>query len=433
MSVAADTNLAGLDFLGALALSHHERSWEYFLVSVTSLALHRVRSRVTRRGRRAIIEDARGHRESLAQLMTVSTVPGLDAKFRRLCIQTAYRDLRDFRIFKVAYFALGLLAMAPIILILTFQLIDVYAPTFIASVVVLMIVATIIRLLNAELMKAVRILAPTLGASFIVIFLWTIVARTTFSQVSASEAVDMAVATLSGWLIAASWCFLLLASLAVALSTVAALTDAIEEYSSPETTIFGLMLRVGAFVSDESDFSDPESRREAMDKLERVARCIERGLTRRWRVPSSTLNRAIDFRMRGAAAAIREREVWIALPGQCTRRDLVDFSARFLETVASGKYDELPLGELPENPKRRLRAAVNVIRSILGAVLPISIVAIAGKYTRLLPEGATRVAIFVVASLLAVVSIMSLIDPGFVRRITTAKDLVTMLKDTKGA
>ncbi|WP_148307885.1 hypothetical protein [Actinoplanes friuliensis] len=225
---------------------------------------------------------------------------------------------------------------------------------------------------------------------------------------------------------------MLLAMAFLTVSILQSVVSKIEHRNAPRPVIFFAMLKMSEVASDAAKFEDDEVRRYCVNRLENAARCLEKGLAWQLRLASPSFNSVVQHRMRSAAEAVRERQVWLTLPEPQTGQDLLRFSLDVMSAVATGRYGELPLASSEITTKVKfVNALMGTGRIVLGAIVPVSLV-VALDATNVLRGGATSVALYAVASILAIISIMTLIDPGFTSRIATAKDVVGMFKEAGG-
>ncbi|MEU4216567.1 hypothetical protein [Actinoplanes sp. NPDC026623] len=365
-----------------------------------------------------------------------------NSELRKICTVIAYRLMRKRWILFLLYPTVSILMLLPAFYIITLPELFSEPKVFFSSAFAMLLFSVIIQRFTQRIFITFFIVVGLAAVGLLSALLWIALDRA-FGQIRAGEVFDGSGSSTSDVIsnlqesaellqavtISALMWLLLLATLTVVVASLSAIVNAAEVRASPRTTAFFAIAQAAAISHDEAEFRKDSSRRAAIQHLEEAARCLERGLEPAYSLPSANMNTIVHHRMRSSATAIREKQVWVALPAQQTAGDLLAFCLDMLNIIATGKYDHLPCAEVEPTAKNQLiKATIAFSRVIVGAVLPISLVVALDAMNIL--KGPVSVPVYVVASLLAAVSIITLIDPGFTGRIAAAKDVTTLFRDS---
>lgn len=166
----------------------------------------------------------------------------------------------------------------------------------------------------------------------------------------------------------------------------------------------------------------PEPLREALDSLEEVAQAIDIGVYRRARVREPATEQWLSQRTRARAEGIRDLKRAMCLPQHDTLNLVSTRLNEALECIAEGRWGDLPEAEVPTVPEERLRVrAVRALRDLTVGVMPLA--AVAALEARVGLEGGVATALWTFAVGLALVTVLSLLDPRLAEKLSLTKAL----------
>jgi len=378
--------------------------------------------------KKAIIKRANEGRAILVAALAAGSRPTASSRLRKLCLREAYIESRSQTIHAAA-FVLVAFIIAPAFSLFFFHFYMNSPRTNIAAIFALAICVALASAIGTRNGAMVGAVALGLALLIVLLFTWLASFDSGVNGDSPVDAMRWAAIPTQGFAAAIGVWFLLAAAAVIAITMIGTAITAVECRRFPEATMLFYILRVANATSTEQRFQDGRYRRRAILDLEYIARAIEHGLSRTPGI-SPELAAIVRARTNSAASAVREKQVWIALPGPQTRADILEFCLSLLQVLESGRYDQLPVATVAMTQKERItKSAVGVMRVLLGAVLPLAVVATLDALN-VLPGGTLGLGIYATFSLVAVVSVMTIIDPGFVSRIVTVKDLAAIFKDS---
>jgi hypothetical protein len=289
----------------------------------------------------------------------------------------------------------------------------------------------IIKGTGTTLLRALLGLTAISAMASVSVILWRAAFYRQMIDYSVLDATGIATRGMGTILLVASWWVIACIAAAVIIAIAGWLAEVYALRTRPQVVIFDHLLLLSRLLMGEDTIKNTRSRRQCIVWLGVVVDAIEKGLIPLLKTASSPADDVVRTRLLQCAAAVREKQIWIALPGERTRQDLLEFFMQIVSAIGTGLYDELPMGEVAGVSARgRVKAVGNTLRVIAGAIVPVAL-AISLQRAGYMPSGAAGVGIFVAASTIAVVSIMTLIDPSFIGRLTNAKDFMTILKDAR--
>lgn len=166
----------------------------------------------------------------------------------------------------------------------------------------------------------------------------------------------------------------------------------------------------------------PGPLREALDSLEQVAQAIEIGVCRRARVREPATEQWLRRHTRTRAEAIRDLKGAVCLPRHDTLTLVSTRLTEALKCIAEGRWGDLPEASAPAVPGERLRVrAGRALRDLTVGAMPLA--AVAGLDARVGLEGGVATALWTFAVGLAVVTVLSLLDPRLAEKLSLTKAL----------
>jgi hypothetical protein len=181
-------------------------------------------------------------------------------------------------------------------------------------------------------------------------------------------------------------------------------------------------------TSDAARFRDIGERARMCNKIEQVARILDRGLPSLLRTGRADVDAPVRRRLREAALHVRGYQVWMALPNSGSQRELLAACLRLYGALAVAEFDALPAGPLPNVPRaRRLGAVLRGLRTVVVASLPLVAVIVLRRFDVKLSEPLNSGAL-AVSALLAVAGLMNVLDASWSSRLAAVKDVLEPFK-----
>jgi len=196
----------------------------------------------------------------------------------------------------------------------------------------------------------------------------------------------------------------------------------------PEVAAFWITQDLSEWVADSKSFAKFQDRSENIRRLEGLARTFENGFGHAMQSPVDP--QAQPFAL--VAAHFRNLRSWIALPQSDTRRDLQCQFATTLNALASGEYHYLPRAEhaLAVSRTPMFRRLLNLGRTVVTGVLPLlALLVLDATKTDVDPRFHTTWLLGSVAW--ACVTYIAAMDPASAAKLTTTRDLLSVLTPRK--
>jgi len=166
--------------------------------------------------------------------------------------------------------------------------------------------------------------------------------------------------------------------------------------------------------------------------LENSAEILETYVPATIRVTDSSLTKWLQQRVRGNAAALRQRGRWVCSPQAGTRDLLIEDLATVLRHVSSGQWHYLPY-ESPQavNARLLLGEATTYLRLIIRAATPVLLLYV-WRATPMAPSDSSFSRLLVAAYTLSAVYLLVGLDPEIVSKIGAASSALRLLGGKSG-
>lgn len=153
-----------------------------------------------------------------------------------------------------------------------------------------------------------------------------------------------------------------------------------------------------------------------------MAQAIEIGLCRRARVREPATEQWLRRHTRARAEAIRDLKRAVCLPQHDTLKLVSTRLTEALTCIAEGRWGDLPEAHAPAVPEELLRVrAGRALRDLTVGAMPLA--AVAALDARVGLEGGVATALWTFAVGLAVVTVLSLLDPRLAEKLALTKAL----------
>ncbi|MFC3960560.1 hypothetical protein [Nocardia jiangsuensis] len=187
---------------------------------------------------------------------------------------------------------------------------------------------------------------------------------------------------------------------------------------------YSLLRKEGALATDAIKL-------EAIGTLRQAAESLYRSTPRQYRRLATFDRSVISGRCYQAAEVFKSYTLWVALPGRSTQEDLCQLLQESIVAIALGHYHDLPTVDKVKRPSLSLkfRAAFALIRSLLGGLIPISLI-ICVKFLGI-DVGGSTIANGMVVFALAWISIVliSALDSNLPTRLILVRDFIAAIKE----
>jgi hypothetical protein len=166
----------------------------------------------------------------------------------------------------------------------------------------------------------------------------------------------------------------------------------------------------------------PEALRATLDSFEEAALAIELGVCRRARVRELATAEWLTQHTRRRAEAIRDLKRAVCLPQQETFELVVNRLTQAYECITDGRWGDLPESLPPPRSTDSFRVrAGRAARELVGGILPLCVVAVLELTVGL--EGGLAAGAWTFAAGLALVTVLSLLDPRLSEKLSLTKAL----------
>ncbi|QFZ21620.1 hypothetical protein [Saccharothrix syringae] len=144
-----------------------------------------------------------------------------------------------------------------------------------------------------------------------------------------------------------------------------------------------------ALASSDEDFLKVGTRRRIVDRMGVVALVLRRGLWRVVRPPNALARSVLRHRCELAAQVAEMMCVWVVLPAKTTRGDFLDKVCGLVETLLSGRLDELPVEPLRGaiDLQSRFALLAGFVRRIVIGAVPLGALSALGLFGATVPDG----------------------------------------------
>ena len=214
-----------------------------------------------------------------------------------------------------------------------------------------------------------------------------------------------------------------------------ALTDSFgrEWRVSPDVIAFRRVVRLMAIVAARPD------RRAELERRARGARLIgsladdfQVRMGRALAVPDAANDALLREKLRQIASSIRSYQIDIVAPGPESWANLRNLARQTLFVRCTGSLGAWGMRPSDAQPKKRTRllAAGRHLRSLVVAVLPLSILIPLNILGYLKPDAVARTAM-TIGVIWAIVGLLAIVDPLFSARLQATKDIASLFKEPK--
>jgi hypothetical protein len=198
--------------------------------------------------------------------------------------------------------------------------------------------------------------------------------------------------------------------------------------ADPESYLFDhLRMALSTLVSE--DVATISRRRRLASHLAEAASVLDGAIPRRLWTGDSDARRVFRQRCREGAEALRQYQVWIALPASQTQADLALQIGRIIAVVCSGLYDYLPSAQVSARQLGR-RLATSILRLgrlMFVAIFPLIFMAWILPHLTLVPPSSESW-LRSLAIIWLIISLVFPLDPLFSPKIAALKDAVSSFR-----
>jgi hypothetical protein len=180
-----------------------------------------------------------------------------------------------------------------------------------------------------------------------------------------------------------------------------------------------------------TSFRDLRSKNLICSILRFTANYVEYGILRSISVPDPTIHKALQDKLSGSAAYLREMQIQVILSKDGTEDELSNSISSYIKIVALGFYESLPVGNLGASPRRKIQTLLGFIRISVVALIPFSCVVIARGVGLVISPDFTGWAV-VVSLAWAAITLVSAIDPLYRSRLQDVRDLMSAIRGKDG-